>query len=61
MERNETNTQVTYETQNKGHQMITRSKAGIYKPKVYTNQTEVKPAETEPFIIEEALANNLWK
>ncbi|KAK9007965.1 hypothetical protein V6N11_074874 [Hibiscus sabdariffa] len=38
------------------HTMITRSKAGIYKPKAYHLQLEEVPAS-----IEEALAHSAWK
>ena len=41
--------------------MTTRSKAGIFKPKVLTAQTEVKKSSTEPESVIEALHCPKWK
>ncbi|KAL4311694.1 hypothetical protein GQ457_01G027230 [Hibiscus cannabinus] len=42
-----------------GHHMITRSKNGIHKPKVYLAMQE--QAEAEPRTVKEALASSKWK
>lgn len=47
--------------QNLGHQMITRSKAGIFKPKAYTSQQIDELATVEPISADEALASINWK
>ncbi|KAL4340626.1 hypothetical protein GQ457_08G015400 [Hibiscus cannabinus] len=46
-------------SQQHGHSMITRSKAGIYKPKVYL--TGMSDEKVEPTTIQEALLSPEWK
>ncbi|CAA3030989.1 Hypothetical predicted protein [Olea europaea subsp. europaea] len=42
--------------------MITRGKAGVFKPKVYAGQsTEYNPGSTEPKNVTEALMNADWR
>lgn len=41
--------------------MVTRSKDGIFKPKVYTNQAPRRLVEVEPQTVDDALMSNSWK
>ncbi|KAL2466168.1 cysteine-rich RLK (RECEPTOR-like protein kinase) 8 [Abeliophyllum distichum] len=46
------------------HPMITRGKAGVFKPKVYAGQAAEyieKSGESEPLSVEEAMSNIKWK
>lgn len=48
-------------TQNIGHQMITGSKAEIFKPKIYASLVVDELIETEPANVDEALSSSSWK
>ncbi|XP_022871554.1 uncharacterized protein LOC111390708 [Olea europaea var. sylvestris] len=47
--------------QNVEHPMITRSKAGIFKPKAYSTQCKMEHTGLEPNDVSEALENKDWK
>lgn len=52
-----TNTITNNPSHNNAHPMITRSKAGIFKPRLYSTHSM---ADSEPNSIEEALSNSKW-